>query len=53
MRCLKIFDSVCFQNVLLNRGGDGKNDTGQSTNQLPRIYIGVINFNWKSYGTGK
>ena len=42
MRCLKTFDSFCFQNVLSNGGGDGKNDTGQTTNQLSRIYVGVI-----------
>ena len=33
MRCLKMFDSFCFQNLLSNGGGDGKNDAGQSTNQ--------------------
>ena len=43
MRCLKTFDSFCFQNVLWNGGGDGKNDIGPSTNQLSRIYVGVIN----------
>ena len=42
MRCLKPFDSFCIQNVLLNGGGDGKIDTFQLTNQLSRIYVGVI-----------
>ena len=31
-----------FQNALSNRDGGGKNDTGQSTNQLGRIYVQVI-----------
>ena len=29
MRCLKTFDSFCFQIVLSNGRGDGKNDLGQ------------------------
>ena len=37
MRCLKPNDSFCFQNVLSNEGGDGKNDTGLLTN-----HVGVI-----------
>ena len=42
MCCLKTFDSFYFQNVLSNGDGDhGKNDMGQSTNQLSRIYVGV------------
>ena len=32
-RCLKTFDSFWFHNVPSNGGGNGKYDTGQSTNQ--------------------
>ena len=39
---VQTFDSFCFQNVLSNGDGDSKNDKGQSTNQLSRIYVGVI-----------
>ena len=42
MRCVQMFDSFCFQNVLPDRDSGGKNDTGRSTNQLFRIYVGVI-----------
>ena len=42
MRCVQTFDSFCFQNVLSNGGGDGKNDKDQTTNQPSRIYVGVI-----------
>ena len=42
LHCLKTFDSACFQYVLSNGGDDGKNDTGQSPYQLPRVYVGVI-----------
>ena len=30
--CVQTFDTFCFQNVLLNGDGDGKNDMGQSIN---------------------
>ena len=42
MRCVETFDSFCFQNVLSNGDGDSKNNKGQSTNQLSRIYVEVI-----------
>ena len=41
-RCLKAFDSFCFQNVLSKGGGDSKIDTGQTTNQLPKVNVGVV-----------
>ena len=37
-----MFDSFYFQNILSNEDGDAKNDADQLTNQLSRIYIGVI-----------
>ena len=42
MRCVLTFYSFCFQNVLSNGDGDRRNDKGLSTNQLSRIYVGVI-----------
>ena len=38
-RCAQTLDSLCFQNELSKGGGDGKNDTGQLTNQLSKIYV--------------
>ena len=42
MRCVKTFDNFWFQNVLSNGGDDSENETGQSTNNLSRIYVGAI-----------
>ena len=42
MRFVQMFDSLCFQNVLSDGDDDSKNDKGQSTNQLSRIYVGMI-----------
>ena len=38
----EMFDSFCFQYVLSNGDGDGKNNIGQSSNQPSRIYVGVM-----------
>ena len=53
MSCVQTFDSFCFQNVLKYGDGDSKNDTGQLTNQLSRIYIGVIKFHilYETFGS--
>ena len=42
MHCVQTLDSFCFQPVLSNGDGNVKNDTGKSTNQLSRTYVGVI-----------
>ena len=42
MRCLKTFDNFCFQNLLSNGGGNSKNDTGQTTNQLSINYVSDV-----------
>ena len=42
MSCVQMFDGNFFQNLLSNGEVDGEYDTGQLTNQLLRIYVGVI-----------